>query len=116
MDKGTNALKMLKNELISLKHGYIAVRNRSQDDIIQKVKVQNALETEAEFFEKHASYRELKNCGTAFLSQTLTKLLFNHMKDNLPQLEKEIDNYFFNNQSRNIAILSTALMIICEEN
>ena len=43
MDKGTNALKMLKNEQISLKHGYIAVRNRSQDDIIQKVKVQNAM-------------------------------------------------------------------------
>ena len=43
MDKGTNAKKMLMNEEIHLKLGYIGIVNRAQEDIINKVPVEVAL-------------------------------------------------------------------------
>lgn len=36
MDKGTNCLNVLENKTIKLKHGYIAVKCRSQQDIETK--------------------------------------------------------------------------------
>ncbi len=43
MDKGTSAKKMLMNEEIHLKLGYIGIVNRAQEDIINKVPVEIAL-------------------------------------------------------------------------
>lgn len=39
MDQGTNARKMLLNEEIPLRLGYIGIKNRSQEDINNKVPV-----------------------------------------------------------------------------
>ena len=43
MDKGTSDKKMLLNEEIHLKLGYIGIVNRAQEDIINKVPVDVAL-------------------------------------------------------------------------
>ena len=40
MDKGTNARKSLLGQEISLKLGFVGVKNRSQEDINNKKKVQ----------------------------------------------------------------------------
>lgn len=44
MDQGTNAKDILLGNLIKLKLGFIAVKNRSQLDLNSKIKVQEAIE------------------------------------------------------------------------
>ncbi len=56
MDKGTDARKMLMGEEIQLKLGYVGVRNRSQQDINDKVKVKKSIDEEREYFSKHPVY------------------------------------------------------------
>ena len=46
MDRGTDASKMIMNQEIPLKLGYVGIKNRSQEDINNKVKVSIALNKE----------------------------------------------------------------------
>lgn len=46
MDRGTDARKMLLGKEVELKLGYIGVKNRSQADINDKMKVNSALKIE----------------------------------------------------------------------
>jgi replication fork clamp-binding protein CrfC len=39
MDRGTDARAVLANKEIPLKYGYVGIKNRSQEDIMNKVKV-----------------------------------------------------------------------------
>lgn len=91
MDKGTDALDMLTGRIIPLKLGFIGVVNRSQLDINNKKSIQQALKAEREFFSSSPLYRSIGNrCGTAFLAQSLNKLLLNHIRDCLPDLKLRI--------------------------
>lgn len=56
MDSGTNAKSMLMGMDVPLKLGFVGIKNRSQQDIINKVKVQQALVMERDFFRKHPIY------------------------------------------------------------
>lgn len=70
MDKGTNALSMLRNEVLPLRLGYIAVVNRSQQDIQQRTSVTQARENEGEFFRSHLQYKAVEaQCGIPALSK-----------------------------------------------
>lgn len=44
MDRGTNAKNMILNKEIALKLGYVGVKGRSQEDILNKKGVAYALE------------------------------------------------------------------------
>lgn len=46
MDRGTDASKMILNQEIPLRLGFVGIRNRSQEDINNKVKVSIALNKE----------------------------------------------------------------------
>jgi len=46
MDKGTSAKDVLLNKMIPLTLGYVGVKNRSQYDINNQMKVKNALDEE----------------------------------------------------------------------
>lgn len=74
MDKGTSAKKMLMNEEIHLKLGYIGIVNRAQEDIKNKVPVEVALKNEIKFFNSHPEYRELPErvIGTRSLTNKLS--------------------------------------------
>jgi len=92
MDQGTDCLKIIRNQEIKLKHGYIAVKNRSQKDINEKVTVAKALDVEKRWFETHSIYRSVPDkVGTEVLSRKLSKLLYEHIKDCLPEIERQID-------------------------
>ena len=70
MDRGTDALAMLRNEVLPLKLGYIACINRSQQDIQRSVPVGLARRNESEFFAAHSEYRHvLPQCGIPALSR-----------------------------------------------
>lgn len=110
MDRGTNAKKMLLNEEIPLKLGYVGIRNRSQEDIINKVTVQQSLTDEENFFKGHADYKTLPEelLGTRSLTHKLSAILKENIVKNLPEIFKEI-NLRINELQERLDELGTAL-------
>ena len=106
MDKGTDARKMILNQEIPLKMGYIGVKGRTQEDITNKVSVGSSLREEDEFFSSHAAYRHLPRevLGTKALVGKLTSVMYRHMKNVLPSILKEI-NHKIKNCEANMAKL-----------
>lgn len=77
MDAGTNALDILTGRVYPLKLGFIGVVNRSQQDINVEKSMDDARESESEFFKNHPVYRNIahKN-GTKYLARTLNQVCF----------------------------------------
>lgn len=59
MDKGTSAKDVLLNKMIPLTLGYVGVKNRSQYDINNQMKVKNALDEEQKYFANHPVYSSM---------------------------------------------------------
>jgi replication fork clamp-binding protein CrfC len=59
MHKGTNARQILFNEEIPLKYGYVAIKNRDQQDIMDNVHVSESLLEEKKFFSTNLIYSTL---------------------------------------------------------
>lgn len=93
MDAGTDAGKMLRGEDVPLRLGYVGVRMRSQQDIIDKKPVKEALAEEKAWFENHRVYSKLPPglVGTPVLIDKLTQILFKHIRRFLPEIKKEIN-------------------------
>lgn len=93
MDRGTNAKRMLLGQEVPLRLGYVGVKNRSQQDINDKMRVYKALNEEKLYFSSHPVYSTVpsENLGTHSLTKKLTKVLFTHIKNYLPQIVKEIN-------------------------
>ena len=94
MDKGTDAKKVLLNQEIPLTLGYIAVKNRSKQDLINKISMEETQRKEREFFKNHPIYKHLPpTCfGNDVLIKKLTKILFRIIRDNLPSIIKSIND------------------------
>ena len=92
MDHGTNAKKTLMGHEVPLKLGYVAMKNRSQQDISNKMKVKEALQKEKQFFESHPVYKSMPPgyLGTETLVEKLTVIFFNKIKEHLPDIIKQI--------------------------
>ena len=93
MDKGTNAKRMIMGQEVPLRLGYVGVKGRSQQDISDKMRVYKALKEEKLYFSSHPVYSTLPqdSLGTGSLTKKLTKVLFTHIKNYLPQIVKEIN-------------------------
>jgi dynamin 1-like protein len=99
MDAGTDAVDILNNRVIPLRHGYIAVKNRSQKSIQQQASIRDGLSQEAAFFSQHPSYRNMLNkCGTPNLSRTLNQILMHHIRDTLPDIKSRIHTMLIDTQ------------------
>ena len=94
MDKGTDAKKTLMNQEIPLKLGYIGVKNRSKQDLIDHIPMEEMQRKEREFFKNHPIYKHLPpSCfGGDILIQKLTKILFKIIRENLPGIIKSIND------------------------
>ena len=94
MDAGTNAKNMIMGHEVPLRLGYIGVKNRSQLDIQTNKRVFQALDEEKLYFSSHPIYSSMGQelLGTANLTQKLTKVLFTHIKNYLPEIVKEINS------------------------
>ncbi len=101
MDKGTNAWDMLNGNVVSLKHGYVGVVNRSQLDIDQKKTVNQAIADEANFFKTHPAYRTISaKLGSTFLKQRLNAILVTHIKKVLPSMSAKIYQQLMKREQR----------------
>ena len=92
MDKGTNAKRAVMNQEIPLRLGYVGVKNRSQEDIQTQISVKAAMEKEMAFFNSHPIYSSMPPgyLGCETLTTKLSRILFTHIRHNLPQIVEEI--------------------------
>lgn len=95
MDQGTDARKALMNQEVPLRLGYVGVKNRSKQDLNNKIPMKEAVAKEKEFFNNHPVYRKMPPgyVGTDVLINKLTKLLFKKIREYLPVIMKEINNH-----------------------
>ena len=94
MDAGTDARKVLLNEEIPLKLGYVGVKNRSKQDLLNKISMAETAKKEREFFKSHPAYKNLPSghLGTDVLINKLTKIYFRIIRENLPRIIKAIND------------------------
>lgn len=92
MDRGTNAKKMIMNQEVPLRLGYVGVKNRAQEDIINQIPVKEALAKEQAYFASHPVYSALPpdRLGCFELTKQLSKILFIHIKHSMPEIIREI--------------------------
>jgi dynamin 1-like protein len=92
MDQGTDAVDILQDRAgLQLRRGYVAIINRSQQDIINKVTVRQGLAKEQQFFSSHPKYRGILNkCGTITMTTRLNQILMHHIRDCLPGIRSKI--------------------------
>jgi dynamin 1-like protein len=101
MDRGTDAVDVLSGRLYPLKLGFIALVNRSQQDIISEKPVSAAIAAESKFFASHPVYsRFLSKCGTSVLANTLHRLLMQHIRNALPNLKTQLQNLLTQTQQQ----------------
>lgn len=93
MDRGTDASAMIMNREIPLKLGYVGIKNRSQEDINNKVVVSVALNKEDEYFKGHPIYRNLdtRYLGTRSLTKRLTEVLEKNINKHLRSILNEVN-------------------------
>ena len=94
MDAGTDAKKVLMNEEIPLKLGYVGVKNRSKQDLNNQISMAETQRKEREFFKTHPVYKNLPagHLGTEVLINKLTKIYFRIIRENLPRIVKAIND------------------------
>nr|WLR81519.1 interferon-induced GTP-binding protein Mx4 [Andrias davidianus] len=95
VDKGTEEMvvDVVKNNVIQLKKGYMIVKCRGQQDIQDKLSLEEAIRKERIFFEDHEQFSSLLAEGHAtipVLAERLTTELVEHISKSLPALEQQI--------------------------
>lgn len=92
MDTGTDVVDILAGRVLSLKLGFVPVVNRGQKDVRENKRISDALAAEQRFFECHKAYRRNKDyCGTAYLRTKLTSILYEHIRQTLPELQERVN-------------------------
>lgn len=73
--------------------GYVGIKNRSQEDINNKVKVSIALNKEDEYFRSHPVYRNIdgRYLGTRSLTKRLTEVLEKNINKHLRSILAEVN-------------------------
>ncbi|KGL75550.1 Interferon-induced GTP-binding protein Mx, partial [Tinamus guttatus] len=95
VDKGTeeSIVKILRNQIVPLKKGYMIVKCRGQQDIRNNLTLASAIQQEKVFFETHKHFSIFLNEGKAtipLLAETLTRELVGHIIKTLPTVKNRI--------------------------
>jgi len=94
MDSGTDSYKILNNEEIPLRYGYVGIKGRSQMDINQGCSIKKGIQNEEIFFDSVEPYKNMPRrsqiLGTRALTGKLMNILNKNIKQNLPKIVEEI--------------------------
>lgn len=92
MDRGTDAVSALQNEVVPLKMGYVAVVLRSQEDISVRVGVTECRARERAFFESRQEYSAVRGrCTVGRLARAINHILIEHIRSALPSLRSRLE-------------------------
>ncbi len=83
---------MLLGRVIKLNMGYVGIKNRSQQDILDGMPVKRALQLEKQYFVQHHVYSSMPkgHLGADVLTKKLSKILYKHIRKHLPHIIREI--------------------------
>lgn len=75
-------------------YGYVGIKNRNNQDVIDNKPVAKSLEEEKAYFSQSPVYSTLPPgiTGTQALTDKITKILYNQIKETMPEIIKEIAN------------------------
>ena len=75
-----------------MRYGYVGIKNRCQEDVINNVPVEDSLKSEKKFFTTSPIYSTLPSdlFGTHSLTQKLTNILYHQIKNSMPKIFEEI--------------------------
>ena len=91
MDPGTDAREALSGRVVALRRGFVPVVCRSQKDIIEAMPFADGIARERAFFERHYAYRAMAaRCGSAYLTRTLSHMLFTAIRAHLPSVRSQL--------------------------
>lgn len=92
MDRGTDAVAVLRNEVIPLRLGYVGVVLRSQEDVSARKTMAEARQAEKIFFQSRQEYAAVGgSCGIGTLARALNMLLVDAIRDALPELRAQLE-------------------------
>lgn len=91
----SQVLRIAKNEIEKLEHGWFVVKNRSTQEISEGVTIAERHKREKEFFSKTAPWTELKKdrVGISSLKAFLGGLLHSHTTSEFPEVIKDIEEF-----------------------
>ena len=85
----------------SFQHGFFLVKNRGQADLDAKISIAKGLAYESEYFDSTLPWNALpKNLGIPALRQTCAKVLWQVMKDTLPEILKDLNQLLADTQDQ----------------
>ncbi|KAK6305935.1 hypothetical protein J4Q44_G00228600 [Coregonus suidteri] len=104
IDRGTekDVLDIVRNKIIPLNMGYVIVKCRGQKQINDGVTINEAIEDEMDFFQKHDEFSSLlheERATTKCLAARLTQTLVNHIQKSLPQMSDQIKQQLWVSQT-----------------
>jgi len=87
-----NLVETVSNRLKPLKLGYVVVKNRSPDELVEDTSLAQARSNERRFFEQHDALAKLPShlVGCSALTERLTDLLVSRIKSALPVMKFEL--------------------------
>ncbi|PLB46308.1 P-loop containing nucleoside triphosphate hydrolase protein [Aspergillus steynii IBT 23096] len=87
-------LRIARNEIEKLRHGWFAVKNRSTKDIREGVTIEQRHTNEKTFFASNAPWNELHKdrVGIDKVRGFLGNLLYDHIRGEFPSMVKEIED------------------------
>ncbi|XP_053505844.1 interferon-induced GTP-binding protein Mx1-like [Ictalurus furcatus] len=95
VDKGKEdeVVSVINNDIIFLTKGYMVVRCRGQQEVVDRISLYEAIKKEKDFFIEHPHFRMPYKEGKATIAKLAEKLtleLVLHIKKFLPQLKEQI--------------------------
>lgn len=87
-------LRIARNEIEKLHHGWFAVKNRSTKDIRDGVTIEQLHVRERAFFASKAPWTELskERVGIGKVRSFLGNLLYDHIRNEFPSMVKELES------------------------
>jgi len=100
----------LRGSTYPLKLGYYGVKCRSQQNIIDNISIEKAIENEKNYFENHKVYSQYSDkLGIPFLSKSLNAILISHIKQSVPMLSENIKTSLADKERELAKICITAM-------
>ncbi|KAL3453173.1 P-loop containing nucleoside triphosphate hydrolase protein [Aspergillus insuetus] len=98
VEKGDEAgvmLRIAKNQVENLMHGWFVVKNRSTKEIQEGVTIEDRHVKEQRFFSTHLPWSELPKdrVGIRPLKKFLGLLLYDHIRSEFPNVVKDVENH-----------------------
>jgi hypothetical protein len=93
VDKGAEScvLSVLANRAKPLQHGYVMLKNRSQEDLDGKMTIDQARKAEQDWFAASKYAGDSNRLGVGALTEALTELLVSQIYAALPEIRQEIN-------------------------